>query len=317
MSTYRAVLLALVTVGSVLAVASPAGAIGVTDAPTPSVEPIQPIETPPSIENVQSEQTANDSENTTLGADISSFMQSSAAEIGGAVETGMWSAAFNGTNNQSVKTRLVERRTRELRGELQTLQQRRDELVAQHEAGEISETRYKAKLSHLLGRINALQSAIDTTAPKARQVGANVSQLQSMREEAKNLSGPEISAVARNTTGVGLGNVGGGPPANAAAGTNGTGVGAANGSTGDLPVDAPGNGNGNGNGDDNGGRPADVGNGDASANVTNPVEGNGTGNGPADESADVTDSPSSEFSSRLEGVSIGGALPRTFVGTLF
>lgn len=332
MSAYRAVLLALLVVGSVFAVTVPAGAVAGTDAsPASSQLPASPQPSTPPVENVQTEQSENDSANASLGVDISSFMQSSAAEIGGAVESGMWTAEFNGTQNQSVQIRLVERRTQELRSELQTLQQQRDQLIAQHEAGEISETRYKAKISNLLGRINALQSAINTTAPRARQVGADVSQYQSMREQAKNLSGPEISAIARNTSGVGLGTARRGPPENAAAATNGTGVGATSGNgNGNQAKNGNGNqgngnagGNGNGNAGSNGnqgnrqGPPSnvDVG-GDQPVDVNNPVE-NGTGNDLADDSTDVTGSDASDLSTRFRGVSMAGTLARTVVGTLF
>ena len=218
MRTYRAVLLALLAVCGALAVATPTGAVATDDA----VRPGHGTEGGPSTAVLQSDApNDNASANATLGADISAFMQSNAAEIGGAVETGMWTAAFNATDNASAKTRLVDRRTKELQRELQALQQRKQRLVERHEAGNLGDTAYKAQVSHLLGRINALQSAVNTTistaasAPPQSTVGAtaqgtargegNLARLRNIGQQAANLSGPEIAAVARNTTGVGLG----------------------------------------------------------------------------------------------------------------
>ena len=330
MSSFRAVSLALLVVGSVLAAAVPAGAAAVADdsstprledadASTPA-EDARPTESVPpmrGVDGVRSQQSANDSSNTSLGADISAFMQSSAAEIGGAIEDGMWTAAFNGTDNRSVKVRMVQRRTKELQKELKNLRQRRSKLLEQHEADEISEVRYKAKMSHLLGRINALQEAIDTTTPRARQVGVEVTQLRSMQQAAKNLSGPAIAAVARNTTGVAMGKIGDRPVANAA--TNGSragnGSGAGNGTAGGPLNEVAGNGDGAADGNES--KSVGVGTGDAVANASDLPAANGTGDELVDGPATDVHPDSEESVGRFFGVAKAGILARTFVGTLF
>ncbi|UPV75095.1 hypothetical protein M0R89_03265 [Halorussus limi] len=282
MSPYRAVLLALFVVGGALS-AAPVGATvhdggeATPEIAAPTGDRVGLADARP-IPAVSDASTANNStDNSSLGTDISSFMQSSAAEVDGAVETGMWSAAFNSTENRSVRVELVEKRTAELRKRLAQLRERRRELVAQREAGNLSETAYKAKVSRLLGEINSLQSAIDTTTKRAAEANANVEALGGLRTQAKNLTGPEIAAVAQNVTGVGDGRRG--PPngVGASAG-NGNGVGAGNGSAAANGT-TPGNGNpGNGNGaagDGNG-----VGNGIADAgNETGADNGTGVGNG--------------------------------------
>lgn len=186
----------------------------------------------------------NGSNNTSLGLEISAFMQTSAAEVGGAVETGMWTAEFNETSNRSVRVRLVERRTRELRSELTDLQERKQELIAQRDSANVSDTAYQAKLSYLLGRIDALQTAINATAPRARAVNANVEAVAELRTKVRNLTGPEIAAIARNVTGVSAGHAGPGNGTGVGNGQNGNGQnGVGNGQSG---VDAGENGVGNG-----------------------------------------------------------------------
>src|SRR6056297_887485 len=177
MSLYRAVLLALFVVGGALTAAVPAGATtyaGVDASP----DVADPSEVGAGHADARQETAPNNStDNTSLGTDISSFMQSSAAEVGGAVETGMWTASFNATENESMRVRLVERRTDELRTQLDDLRERKAELVAEREAGNVSETAYKAKASRLIGQISALESAIDRTTDRAEKVNADTAAL--------------------------------------------------------------------------------------------------------------------------------------------
>lgn len=194
MSALRAALLALCLVGTgLVAAAAPTGAVGVEADSRPVLL------------------AANGTDNGSLGADITSFMQSRAAETGEAIETGMWTAEYDATENRSVRARLVERRTAELREDLGVLRQRKAALVAEREAGNVSETTYKAKVSRLFGEIRALESALNATEPRAREVGVGVESLETIRSGTENLTGPEIAAVARNLTGVGPER--GGPPA--------------------------------------------------------------------------------------------------------
>ncbi|UPW01172.1 hypothetical protein M0R88_03485 [Halorussus gelatinilyticus] len=309
MSLYRVALVALFVVSGALVVAVPAGATASgpeattagAAAPTPGVgladaRPAVPAAAAPN----------NTTANSSLGTDISSFMQSSAAEVGGAVETGMWTAAFNGTENQSVRVELVETRTSQLRKELADLRQRRAELVAQRKAGNISRTAYKAKMSRLVGEIDALRSAIDTTTNRAEQVNANVEALGNLRSETKNLTGPEIAAVARNVTGVGVGEGERGPPNGVGEG-NGNGVSKGNGS-------GVGEGNGNGNGNAanaagegaNGTMPGNAGNGNGVAGEGNRSGvGNGEGLADAGNESGVGNGPVGNVTGNGTGIGVG------------
>ncbi|USZ67276.1 hypothetical protein NGM10_11100 [Halorussus salilacus] len=222
MSGYRAVLLVLFVVGGSLT-AAPAVA---TDDATAVGERTQPTaQTDVTAQNqaageragatesgIQQSEAENETVNGSLGSDISSFMQSNAAEANGAVETGMWDASFNATENRSNRKRLVERRTDELRAELTELQERKEELMAEREDGNISNAAYKARLGQLVGRINALKSSINATEPRAEQVDTNVEAIRTLETETNDLGGPEIAELARNTSGLGNAT---GPPGNA------------------------------------------------------------------------------------------------------
>jgi hypothetical protein len=303
MTPYRAVLLALFVVGGALTAAVPTSAtsVGVDSSPGVAVsddplgdagvtgdaetaEDAENAEDAGDVRDVRPTAAANGTQNnSTLGADISSFMQSSAAEVGGAVETGMWTAAFNATDNQSVQTELVDRRTSELQTQLEELRERKAQLVAERDEGNVSEVAYRAKVSRLLGQINALQSAIDATSVRASQANASAESLDDLRSESENLTGPEIAAVARNVTGVGVGNGEAGPPNGVGNGNNGNGASG----TGDR-TGPPAAGNGTANGTNasapgNSNPPGDPGSSGNSGNSGNsdeaPIVGNGTANG--------------------------------------
>jgi len=228
MSAFRAVLLALLVVGTGVAVL----ATGATadDAPGATAEATLDA-------TAAQNGTANGS---SLGADISSFMQSSAAEADGAVETGMWSAAYDATENRSVRVELIERRTGDLRAELGELRDRKQELADAREAGQLSDVAYRARVGRIVGQINALESALDATETRARQVNAGVENVTALRTEADELAGPEIAAVARNLSGVGASERG--PPLAVGNGTT----------PGEGGPSDPGNGVGVGNGNANG-----------------------------------------------------------------
>jgi len=304
MTPYRAVLLALVVVGGVLTAAVPTSATGValganddTEATGESIEDAGLTAATDETDDARPTAAANDTaNNSTLGAHISSFMQSNAAEVDGAVETGMWTAAFNATDNRSVRAELVERRTSELRTELTDLQQRKRELLAEREEGNISEVAYKAKVSRLRGQINALQSAIDATSTRAEQTNASVESLDTLRSGSENLTGPEIASVARNTTGVGVDNGQGGPPGDV--GNSGVGNGS---DVSDVTDVGNGSSNDVGTGvEDTAGAPSDVGNGtdvvnetDA-ANETNTTDASNAGGPPDHAGASAVVGDSSE-----------------------
>lgn len=234
MSRYRAALLVLVVIGWTLAVALPAGAttaVGAdgtegTDAVDRAAGRTDASGEPGGLDEPRWTSAANASPNgtneTSLGTDISSFMQSSAAEVEGAVESGMWSVAFNDTGNRSVQVKLVERRTAELRSQLADLRERKEELLAEREAGNVSETAYRARIGRLVGRINALNAAINATESRADVVDADVEALESLRTDARNLTGPEISSAVRGVSGVDVETVAPGPPDDANASKNET-----------------------------------------------------------------------------------------------
>lgn len=234
MSEARAVALSLLAILGVVALVAPAP-VAAPASPSPGAgtgpHPAAAAETP----------TGN---NSTMGDQVSSFMQSTSGQADEEVEAGMWTAAYENASNRS---RVVDRRAADVGARLTELEREKQRLIEAYRNGTIERAEYRARMSRLVGRMAALNRSIDETERQARASGANVSAVQRLRTQARNLSGPEVAAIARSFAG--------GPPADVPRGPpNGT-QGPPNGSQGppddrrDPPDDnrtAPGNDSGGG-----------------------------------------------------------------------
>lgn len=213
MTALRVPVLAVLLVVTTLVVAGAAVGVAAQETETPSEEASMP-----------------------LGASISGFMQASAGQAGGAVENGMWEAAFENASEESAQRALVERRVGALDGTLAELRQQRTELRERFQAGEIGPTEYRAGLAAIVGRLAAVGDGIETTSDRADAVGVDATRLAELRSQARELGGQEVAEMARNLSG-------GTPPGRA-------------GVFGDGPRGQGGDGKGSGTG---GGPPADAG----------------------------------------------------------
>ncbi|MGA9400849.1 DUF7096 domain-containing protein, partial [Haladaptatus sp.] len=150
MNALRAILLAVLVVCG-CAVTIPAAA-----APTPN--------TPADVTSIQRQQQANNStvrmNNSTLGAEISSFMQVSTSQAEGSVDTGLWVARFNQTKNKSAQQALVRHRVDDMQKQLSDLRDRKQTLVTKYKNDRISQLRYQSEMSKLVGEISSLQHSI-------------------------------------------------------------------------------------------------------------------------------------------------------------
>lgn len=143
--------------------------------------------------NTTSEDTS--AQNGSFGEQLSAFMQSSAVDANTTVESGMWNAGVNAsaTPAQEVtnRTTQLEREQQRLERKVAQLQEKRDQLPA---------VAYTAQASALRERIRSLQERINGTERTAQRVGVNASALDRLRTQTENMSGPEVSTIARNIT---------------------------------------------------------------------------------------------------------------------
>lgn len=142
---------------------------------------------------------ANVSENASVGAEVSSFMQASTAEAEGEVDDGMFKAALNRTEDPEERRQLVENRTQRLEERQQRLEERR---AAIQNTGDV---RDRALAVRVAVGADHLEKSVNQTEPVAASVGVDTERLQQLRTNARNLSGGEVADLAQGLAG---------PPAN-------------------------------------------------------------------------------------------------------
>lgn len=130
-----------------------------------------------------------------FGLEMTSFAQSSASEAEGAVENGMWEVRMNVSDRPGDEIR---NRTHVLEDRLAALEQRRAQLEADRE--NMSEIAYTAQATRTRAEIANLRSATNQTHRTATQHGINVTTLERLQNDARNMTGPEVAEVARQLT---------------------------------------------------------------------------------------------------------------------
>lgn len=130
-----------------------------------------------------------------LGLQVSSFAQSSAADARNSAESGMWNVSVGDSTDPGMnieeRTTHLETRLAALENETSTLGDAPDNLSA----GE-----YNARASRIRAELENVRTAIDDTNRTAHRYGVNATQLEQLRTNAANMSGPEVATVARNIT---------------------------------------------------------------------------------------------------------------------
>lgn len=131
-------------------------------------------------------------ENTSMGASISGFMQASAADAEGEVDNEVFRAQMNNASNESQRA-LVAERTETLQAQLERLREQRQAILTQEGNQTVAD---RAKAARLTAEINSLRRGINTTDQAASAAGINESSLDQLRRNASDLNGSEVSDIA-------------------------------------------------------------------------------------------------------------------------
>ena len=202
------------------------GAVALT-VPTVSVG-VDTVSAPQADNATETNETNNEID---FGTQVSSFTQTTAADTNHTIDSGMWNASVAMSDTPATE---VEDRTATLEQRLDNLQERTADLAAQRD--NLSESSYQTQASALRAEIANVRRAINETEQTAERVGVDAETLDTLRSDASNMTGPEVSAPARNITDAPRG-----PPDHAGPGEQG------------LPDDVgPDNGTGEGPPDDRG-----------------------------------------------------------------
>lgn len=143
------------------------------------------------------------------------------AEFEGEVERRAYGLEFAQANSNASKAEVVQERLETVRERLQTLEQRQAALDEARENGSISEGEYQARVTAIDARSQQLEQLANDSEVRASGLpddvlaskGINVAEIRTLQQQAANLTGEEVSEIARNIAGpeVGLA-LGEGPP---------------------------------------------------------------------------------------------------------
>ncbi|MFC7200770.1 DUF7096 domain-containing protein [Halospeciosus flavus] len=161
------------------------------------------------------------------------------AELQGSVEQRAFGVRIAAAASANAKAAVVANQSAELDQRLAALEERKQRVQAAYENGSISKGAYQARMAALAAQTQTLTELANTTEQTARGLpedvlrehGVNVSAIAQLQQQAKNLTGPEVAAIAHTIAGPTIGapgNVTRGPPAGVPAGNvtvgNGTGA---------------------------------------------------------------------------------------------
>ncbi|MFC4988427.1 MULTISPECIES: hypothetical protein [Saliphagus] len=128
-----------------------------------------------------------------MGTELSTFLQSSTADAGAAVTTGMFLAGYENGDADRREAAVAER-TAELEAKLSTLRDEHDRLSDRTNASSIADRpeaaslAYTAQLTRLEAEIETLERAIDELAPRADEVGIESESVAELRTGAAELA---------------------------------------------------------------------------------------------------------------------------------
>ncbi|PSQ09277.1 hypothetical protein BRC93_13155 [Halobacteriales archaeon QS_5_70_15] len=133
---------------------------------------------------------ANDTDNASLGTQVSSFMAASSADAENEVRTGMFQAKWN-RSNASRRERLVGQRTEEIAERIAELREEREELLS----AENLTARERAQATWLDTQADGLARSIGLMTEAANRTNVTVDRdaISGLRRSARNLSGGEVA----------------------------------------------------------------------------------------------------------------------------
>lgn len=148
--------------------------------------------------SVQNDTADNETESPGLGAQMSSFAQATAADADSGIDRGLWGVQANETTGDNETAELIDERATELESRLAALQNRTERLEQNRE--NLTEAAYTARASALRSQIANVRASIDQANQTAASRGVDTEQLDRLRNNAANMTGPAVSAIARNIT---------------------------------------------------------------------------------------------------------------------
>ncbi|WP_254862097.1 hypothetical protein [Halovivax gelatinilyticus] len=132
----------------------------------------------------------------TMGEEMGSFMQVSAADANGSVERGMFESSFDSSSD---KEGAIADRTAALEARYAHLEARSAALANDTT---IDDRARSAQFTRLAVELDSFNASVAATADRAETVGVDTDRLETLRTNASTLTGPEVAEIARSLSGV-------------------------------------------------------------------------------------------------------------------
>lgn len=138
---------------------------------------------------------ANEADGEPFGHQVSTFAQASATDANATTERGLWEQRAVTADRPE---RALENRTAVIEQRIERIERKQAALEAQHENDSLAEPAYIARASQLRAQQLGLEADLNHTEATAQRVGVDIEGLDTLRQHAHNMTGPEVAAVARN-----------------------------------------------------------------------------------------------------------------------
>ncbi len=154
-------------------------------------------------------QTNNSTGNVSAGEQLSAAIGVQEAELDGEVERRAFGIKVAKAASADAKAGIVAEELNETERDLEEIEERKQELKEARDNGSISESEYRAKMAQLVAESKNVQHMANETenasaglpADVLEANGVNVTAIQTLKERAQNLTGPEVAAIARSIAG--------------------------------------------------------------------------------------------------------------------
>ncbi|WP_050051527.1 hypothetical protein [Halostagnicola sp. A56] len=133
------------------------------------------------------------------GTNVSTFMQSSAAETETAVDIGIFNASYENADDQARKS-IVTQRAGTLEDRVAELEAERERLESNED--EMNPVAYDARMTRLAVQISALEKSVSTVEQHATDIDADVPALEELHSSATSLRTPDVTEAADGLIGI-------------------------------------------------------------------------------------------------------------------
>jgi hypothetical protein len=200
----------------ILVVALPAVGLAAMDG-GPQVQDRETLDTEVQTSGVQTtgaqangtQENGTQTNETAPGERLSGALGVQEAELEGNLEQRAFGVSIVAANSTESQADVVAQQVGDIEQQLENLSERREELEQQREAGEISDGKYRAQMAKIVAASESAKQMANQTGEVADQLpaamleerGVNATAIQTLKDNAANLTGPEVSEIARDIGG--------------------------------------------------------------------------------------------------------------------